>query len=54
MRSFAKGLEKDMDAVENAVAYEYSNGFVEGTNSRIKMIKRTTYGKCNRELLEAK
>lgn len=54
MRSFAKGLEKDMDAVENAVAYEYSNGFVEGTNSRLKMIKRTMYGKCNRELLEAK
>lgn len=30
------------------------NGFVEGTNSRLKMIKRTMYGKCNRELLEAK
>lgn len=43
-----------MDAVENAVAYDYSNGFVEGTNSRLKMIKRTMYGKCNRELLEAK
>lgn len=33
---------------------DYSNGFVEGTNSRLKMIKRTMYGKCNRELLEAK
>lgn len=54
LRSFAKGLENDLDAVENAVAYDYSNGFVEGTNSRLKMIKRTMYGKCNRELLEAK
>ena len=54
LRSFAKSLENDMDAVENAVAYDYSNGFVEGTNSRLKMIKRTMYGKCNRELLEAK
>lgn len=54
LRSFAKGLENDREAVENAVAYEYSNGFVEGTNSRLKMIKRTMYGKCNRELLEAK
>lgn len=52
--SFAKGLENDLDAVENAVAYDYSNGFVEGTNSRLKMIKRTMYGKCNRELLEVK
>lgn len=54
LRSFAKGLENDLNAVENAVAYDYSNGFVEGTNSRLKMIKRTMYGKCNRELLEAK
>lgn len=54
LRSFAKGLENDLDAVENAVAYDYSNGFVEETNSRLKMIKRTMYGKCNRELLEAK
>lgn len=54
LRSFAKGLENDLDAVENAVAYDYSNGFVEGTNSRLKMIKRTMYGKCNRELLGAK
>ena len=54
LRSFAKDLENDLDAVENAVAYDYSNGFVEGTNSRLKMIKRTMYGKCNRELLEAK
>ena len=43
LRSFAKGLEKDLDAVENAVAYDYSNGFVEGTNSRLKMIKRTMW-----------
>lgn len=43
-----------MDAVENAVAYDFSNGFVEGTNSRLKMIKRTMYGRCSKELLEAK
>ena len=54
IQSFAKGLERDIDAVENAVAYNYSNGFVEGTNSRLKMIKRTMYGRCSKELLEAK
>ena len=47
-------LKRDMDAVENAVAYDYSNGFVEGTNSRLKMIKRTMYGRCRKQLLETK
>lgn len=52
--SFAKGLQKDIEAIENAVASEKSNGFVEGTNSRLKMIKRTMYGRCSRQLLSAK
>lgn len=54
LKSFADGLRRDIDAVENAVAYDYSNGFVEGTNSRLKMIKRTMYGRCGKRLLEAK
>ncbi|MCR1843267.1 helix-turn-helix domain-containing protein [Murimonas intestini] len=28
LSSFARGLERDMDAVENAVSYNFSNGFV--------------------------
>lgn len=54
LASFANGLSKDIDAIENAVASELSNGFVEGTNSKLKMIKRTMYGRCSRKLLEAK
>ena len=54
IKSFAEGLKRDIDAIENAVAYDYSNGFVEGTNSRLKMIKRTMYGRCRKRLLEAK
>ena len=54
LKSFADGLKHDIDAVENAVAYHFSNGFVEGTNSRLKMIKRTMYGRCGKQLLEAK
>ena len=54
LKSFAEGLYRDIDAIENAVAYDYSNGFVEGTNSRLKMIKRTMYGRCGKKLLEAK
>ncbi|WP_054876739.1 transposase, partial [Oxobacter pfennigii] len=54
IKSFANGLSRDMEAVENAVAYNYSNGFVEGTNNKLKMIKRTMYGRCNISLLSAK
>ena len=49
-----EGLKRDIDVIENAVAYDYSKGFVEGTNSRLKMIKRTMYGRCRKCLLEAK
>lgn len=52
--SFANGLEKDISAVENAVASGLSNGFVEGTNSKLKMVKRTMYGRCSPKLLSAK
>lgn len=51
---FASGLERDLPAVENAVASPLSNGFVEGTNSKLKMIKRTMYGRCGKDLLAAK
>ncbi len=51
---FANGLEKDIEAVENSVASEFSNVFVEGTNSKLKMVKRTMYGRCSKELLSAK
>lgn len=54
LAAFASGLEKDIDAVENAVASNLSNGFVEGTNSKVKMVKRTMYGRCGLKLLSAK
>lgn len=54
LSSFATGLEKDISAVENAVASDLSNRFVEGTNSKLKTVKRTMYGRCSKQLLEAK
>lgn len=51
---FSVGLEKDLAVVENSLASPLSNGFVEGTNSKLKMVKRTMYGRCNRLLLGAK
>jgi transposase len=40
--------------VENAVASPLSNGFVEGTNNKLKMVKRMMYGRCGIRLLRAK
>lgn len=54
LSSFVKGLLRDIEAVENSVCSDLSNGFVEGTNSKLKMIKRTMYGRCSQRLLEAK
>ncbi len=52
--SFASGLRQDWDAVKNSVTSELSNGYVEGNNNRIKMIKRTMYGRAKVDLLRAK
>ena len=52
--NFVAELEKDLEAVENAVSSPLSNGFVEGTNRKLKMVKRTMYRRCGRLLLEAK
>ena len=51
---FAERLEKDIEVVENSVASPLSNGFAEGTNNKLKMVKCTMYGRCSRQLLEAK
>lgn len=52
--SFARGLENDLAAVENAVASQLNNAFVEGTNSKLMMAKRDMYGRCGIKLLATK
>jgi transposase len=54
LKSFALGLERDIEAIENAVSSKKSNGFVEGNNNRVKVIKRVMYGRCGLKLLTAK
>lgn len=41
LASFVNGLKMDIDAVRNSVISELSNGFVEGINNKVKVIKRT-------------
>jgi transposase len=49
--SFANGLERDYDAVRNGLTLPYSSGAVEGTNCKIKHLKRLMYGRANFDLL---
>ena len=54
LKSFANGLKFDIQAVKNSVLSDLSNGFVEGINNKIKVIKRVMYGRAKLPLLRAK
>lgn len=54
IKKFAESMDKDLEAIENAVSSPLSNGFIEETNSKLKMVKRTMYGRCGCRLLAAK
>ena len=45
--SFITGITRDIEAVENAITYKYSNGLAEGKINKIKVIKRIMYGRCS-------
>ena len=51
IKCFAKGIQSDFQAVNNAVITTYSNGQVEGQVNRLKNIKRRMYGRAGFELL---
>jgi transposase len=38
--TFVRGIERDIEAVKNAIRSEYSNGIIEGVINKIKVIKR--------------
>lgn len=52
--AFVNGLARDFAAVSNAVTSPLSNGYVEGINNKVKVIKRDMYGRAGKKLLEAK
>jgi transposase len=54
LKSFARGLLRDIEAVENGISMRWSNGAVEGHVNRIKSIKRQMYGRASFELLRKK
>jgi transposase len=51
LRSFARGIRRDYQAVRNALTLEWSSGRVEGLNTRTKLLKRQMYGRATFPLL---
>jgi hypothetical protein len=51
---FIKAISEDMEAVKNAVLHGESNGPVEGCICKLKLIKRTMFGRRNFPLPKAK
>lgn len=52
--SFAQSLRRDYGAVLAALLSPYSNGQTEGQVNRLKLIKRSMYGRANFDLLRAR
>lgn len=51
LRPLVPGLRRDFDAVLAAVLFPWSNGQVEGQVNRLKLVKRTMYGRASFALL---
>lgn len=51
---FFKNLKIDRDGILNAIKYEYTNGLLEGTVNKLKVLKRQMYGRAKFDLLEKK
>lgn len=54
LKTFARGLLSDIEAVEHGINMHWNNGAVEGHVNRIKSIKRVMYGRASFELLRKK
>jgi transposase len=51
IQTFARGVRQDEAAIKAAVILPYSNGQVEGQVNRLKLIKRSMYGRASFGLL---
>lgn len=51
LQSFAAGVKKDKDAVRACLTWWINNGMVEGSVTKLKLIKRQGYGRAGFPLL---
>lgn len=54
LKSFVNGCYSDLPAIINSIRYEYSNGVVEASVNKIKLVKRIMNRRCSFELLKSK
>ncbi|MDL2402379.1 transposase [Rhizobium mayense] len=54
MSSFARGIRRDIDAVYAALTMPWSTGPVEGKINKLKLIKRSMYGRAGMGLLRSR
>lgn len=54
INSFVTGISRDIEAVKNAIKYEYNNGLAEGSVNKLKVIKRIMYGRNSFDMLRKK
>ena len=52
INSFITGIKKAYDAVKNSILYQESNGVVEASVNKLKLVKR--YSRCSFELHKSK
>ena len=52
--SFARGINKDKEAVQCAITEPWSNGQTEGQITKLKLVKRQMYGRAKVDLLQAR
>ena len=54
LEGFCKGIKADLAAVAAALTEPWSNGQVEGQNTKLKLVKRQMYGRARLALLRAR
>ena len=54
LASFARRPKRDIDTVSAALTMPWSTGRVEGKISKVKLIKRSMYGRAGIDLLRAR
>jgi len=51
---FVNGIVRDIEAVKNAIRYDYNNGLAEGSVNKLKLLKRIMYGRAQFDTLRYK
>ena len=54
LKTFITGIKKDFEAVRNTIKYNLTNGLTEGFVNKLKVIKRSMYGRAGLGLLKNK